>query len=233
MDYTQSNGYATDAGTGQRMHLQAQAIPTAVTDIDMNSVLWEAMEIVKAAGLAGAQFDKTVPATYQKLLTALRSAGVFSTPVQFDNSTKAATTAFVTLAAQQPGEVCYFARNTAPSGFLKANGALVSRSTYATLFTAMGTTFGIGDGATTFALPDLRGEFLRGWDDSRGVDTGRTFGTAQTDAMQGHWHTPVQLSNGGASPINNITAPVSNVGGAGTGVLVGTSVGSPFTDSVN
>jgi hypothetical protein len=95
MDYTQSNGYVTDGGTGNRMHLQAQAVPTAVSDLDMNSLIWNAMEVVKAAGLAGAQFDKTIPATYQKLLTALRSAGVFNTPAQFDNTTKAATAAFV------------------------------------------------------------------------------------------------------------------------------------------
>lgn len=88
----------------------------------------------------------------------------------------------------QAGEVSYFARNTAPTGYLKANGALISRTTYATLFAAIGTTFGVGDGATTFALPDLRGEFLRGWDDARGVDATRAFGSAQTDAFQGHYH---------------------------------------------
>lgn len=95
MDYTQSSGFAIDAGTTNRMHLQAQAVPTAVSDNDMNMVIWEAMEIVKAAGLAGAPFDKATPATYTKLLTALRAAGVFTTPPQFDNSTKAATTGFV------------------------------------------------------------------------------------------------------------------------------------------
>jgi phage-related tail fiber protein len=73
---------------------------------------------------------------------------------------------------------------TAPAGFLKANGAAVSRSTYADLFAAIGTTYGAGDGSTTFNLPDLRGEFLRGWDDGRAVDTGRAFGTAQLDQMQ-------------------------------------------------
>lgn len=71
MDYTLSNGYATDAGTGQRMHLQAQAIPTVVTDIDMNSVLWSGMEVIKQAGLAGAQFDKATVSTYQKLRDAI------------------------------------------------------------------------------------------------------------------------------------------------------------------
>jgi hypothetical protein len=64
------------------------------------------------------------------------------------------------------GSVIYHAANTAPSGFLKANGAAVSRSTYSDLFTAIGTTFGTGDGSSTFNVPDLRGEFMRGWGSS-------------------------------------------------------------------
>lgn len=85
-----------------------------------------------------------------------------------------------------PGQIAYFSMSTAPTGWLKANGAAVSRTTYAALFAAIGTTFGAGDGSTTFNLPDLRGEFLRGWDDARGVDTGRGVGTGQLDAFQGH-----------------------------------------------
>ena len=84
------------------------------------------------------------------------------------------------------GMIAYFARNAAPAGWLKANGAAVSRTTYAALFAAIGTTFGTGDDSTTFNLPDLRGEFLRGWDDGRGVDVGRAFGSHQSDAFQGH-----------------------------------------------
>jgi phage-related tail fiber protein len=99
---------------------------------------------------------------------------------------------------QQPGEVCYFARNTAPTGFLKANGAAVSRTTYAALFSAIGTTFGVGDGSTTFNVPELRGEFIRGWDDARGIDSGRSFGTAQTDDFKSHTHTQQANAAGGA-----------------------------------
>jgi microcystin-dependent protein len=87
------------------------------------------------------------------------------------------------------GEVCFFGMSTAPTGFLKANGAAVSRTTYAALFTAIGTTYGVGDGSTTFNLPDLRGEFPRGWDDGRGVDSGRAFGTAQDGNVGEHTHT--------------------------------------------
>jgi len=77
------------------------------------------------------------------------------------------------------GMVTYFARNTAPTGWLKASGAEISRTVYADLFNVIGTQFGSGNGSTTFTLPDLRGEFLRGWDNGRGVDGGRAFGSSQ------------------------------------------------------
>lgn len=99
------------------------------------------------------------------------------------------------------GAIQYFAMNTAPTGWLKANGAAVSRTTYANLFSAIGIQYGAGDGSTTFNLPDLRGEFLRGWDDGRGVDSGRAFGSAQGQAIQSHTHTTpsVVTINGGGS----------------------------------
>jgi microcystin-dependent protein len=86
------------------------------------------------------------------------------------------------------GTVIWTARSTAPTGYLKANGLAVSRSTYATLFSAIGTIYGAGDGSTTFNLPDLRGEFIRGWDDGRGVDSGRVFGSGQAQSYQSHNH---------------------------------------------
>jgi len=82
------------------------------------------------------------------------------------------------------GAVTAFAASTAPTGWLECNGAAVSRTTYADLFATIGTTFGLGDGTNTFNLPDLRGEFVRGWDDGRGVDSGRSFGSSQLDALQ-------------------------------------------------
>lgn len=82
--------------------------------------------------------------------------------------------------ATSTGLVAHFARPTPPNGWLRANGAAVSRTSYAALFAAIGTTFGAGDGSTTFNLPDLRGEFVRGWDDGRGVDNGRALGSQQT-----------------------------------------------------
>jgi phage-related tail fiber protein len=86
------------------------------------------------------------------------------------------------------GLIAFFAASAAPSGWLECNGAAVSRTTYADLFAHIGTDYGVGDGSTTFNLPDLRGEFIRGWDNGRGVDTGRVRGSAQAQAMQSHQH---------------------------------------------
>lgn len=84
-----------------------------------------------------------------------------------------------------PGTIAYVGMNSTPTGWLKANGAAVSRTTYAALFSAIGTTYGSGDGSTTFNLPDLRGEFIRGFSDGRSVDSGRTIGSFQKGSLTG------------------------------------------------
>ena len=111
-----------------------------------------------------------------------------------------------------PGIVRYYPLSSTPAGWLKANGATVSRTTYAALFSAIGTTYGAGDGSTTFTLPDLRGHFLRGLDDGRGIDSSRVLGSfqdqdwrsfSQTDTLQnvssGYSHGPVYMGKTTAS----------------------------------
>lgn len=80
-----------------------------------------------------------------------------------------------------PGAVMAFARPSIPAGWLDCNGAAVSRVTYADLFAVIGTTYGAGNGSTTFNVPDLRAMFIRGIDGGRGTDrwTGRPFGTTE------------------------------------------------------
>lgn len=126
--------------------------------------------------------------------------------------TQAANKEYVDATAVPVGTIITVAKNTAPTGYLKANGALISRTTYSDLFTAIETTFGVGDGSTTFALPDLRGYFPRGWDDGRGVDTGREFGSNQADDFKSHNHT----ANG-----NSIFNSNNNIGCQVNGVYVG------------
>jgi microcystin-dependent protein len=97
---------------------------------------------------------------------------------------------------------------SAPTGWLLCDGAAVSRATYASLFSVIGTSHGSGDGATTFHLPDYRGRFLRGVDNASAVDpdaasrtdmnaggsTGATVGTLQAEATDSHNHS---LTDGG------------------------------------
>ncbi len=97
-----------------------------------------------------------------------------------DASTGAAVWLAINVQGGLIGEVAAWPAAAIPSGWLECDGAAVSRTTYASLFAAIGTTFGVGDGSTTFNLPDLRGEFIRGLDNGRGVDAARALGSAQT-----------------------------------------------------
>lgn len=92
------------------------------------------------------------------------------------------------------GTVVPFAANSAPSGWILCDGGLYGRtsgdpSPQPNLFSVIGTTYGSGDGLTTFAVPDLRGMFVRGFDNGRGEDPLRVFGSAQTDLFKSHDHT--------------------------------------------
>lgn len=84
----------------------------------------------------------------------------------------------------QVGNIVYRASTNIPGNMLICNGAAISRTTYATLFKDIGTTFGEGDGSTTFNIPDLRGVVIRGLDQGRGLDPDRKLGSYQEDAQQ-------------------------------------------------
>ena len=121
------------------------------------------------------------------------------------------------------GSVFTFATTTVPSGYLECNGAAVSRSTYASLFSSISTTWGVGDGSSTFNLPDLRGQFVRGWDNSAGVDSGRSFASSQSDQNKEHNHTASTTSLTGG--IRKISEGFQS-GGSATGVFTKTSDGN-------
>jgi len=83
------------------------------------------------------------------------------------------------------GSVSAFAGSNAPAGWTICDGRALSRTDYADLFALIGTTFGAGNGTTTFNIPDLRGEFIRGWDAGRGADPGRVLGSRQKATIVG------------------------------------------------
>jgi microcystin-dependent protein len=105
------------------------------------------------------------------------------------NALHATPKQYVDSVSTPAGSVIMMAANSLPAGYLKCNGAAVSRTTYALLFGVVGTIYGVGNGSTTFNLPDLRGEFIRGWDDSRGIDAGRSIGSFQSEEFKAHTHT--------------------------------------------
>ena len=104
-------------------------------------------------------------------------------------------------AAAPVGSVVAIASETVPSGYLECDGSSLVRTSYANLFTAIGTVFGAAD-ASHFNIPDLRGQFLRGWNHGGGSDpdaatrtdsgdgstTGDHVGTKQAREIESHYH---------------------------------------------
>ncbi len=124
------------------------------------------------------------------------------------------------------GAVFAFPTSTPPSGYLACNGQAVSRSTYANLFSLIGSTYGSGNGTTTFNLPNYNGQFLRGWDNGQGTDldaatrtdrgdgtTGDVVGSKQANQTLAHNHTvnpPATTSNSTGNHLHTIDPPVTN-----------------------
>jgi len=125
------------------------------------------------------------------------------------------------------GAVFWYAASTAPTGYLYCNGAAVSRSVYAALFAVVGTTYGVGDGSTTFNLPELRGEFIRGYNNqpSTGLDAGRVFASTQTDIIKNHTHpASTSVSDSGHQHQYAVITASSGSSFAGGGQGLGTAL---------
>lgn len=118
---------------------------------------------------------------------------------------EAATKQYVDTVSGLPvATVIQSAVDVTPVGTLRCNGSAVSRTTYAALFAEIGTFHGSGNGSTTFNLPDWRGEFLRCWDDGRGIDVGRTIASTQSGDIEAHIHEA--QSGSGSVPKYPLTA---------------------------
>ena len=137
-----------------------------------------------------------------------------------------------TIQGTPAGAIQGFMRTTAPSGWLVCDGSAVSRTTYATLFGIIDEWFGNGDGVTTFNLPDLRGYFLRGWDNTAGNDPdaasrtdrgdgtgGDVIGSQQADEVKDHDH-------GGSTSTDGAHTHAGGFSASGNDYLEGTPGGS-------
>ena len=131
------------------------------------------------------------------------------------------------------GMIGIFATATEPTGWLKCKGQAISRTDYANLFAAIGTTFGPGDDSSTFNVPDLRGQFIRGYneDASEGDDPGRTFGSSQDGQNLTHTHGEGSYSTDTDAHLHTFKkAPEGTEGGTGTSVS-GTDIGPAVDQS--
>lgn len=132
------------------------------------------------------------------------------------------------------GEIIALGSSTTPANFLPADGTAVSRSTYAELFGVIGTTYGTGDGSTTFNVPNGSGVFLRGVG-TQTISSIATptivLGTTSGDTMQGHVHTWTldigQITNGSGTSSASFNHTLA-LGGAGLNGTVSPS--APSTD---
>ncbi|PRP72654.1 hypothetical protein BUE93_01080 [Chromobacterium amazonense] len=127
-------------------------------------------------------------------------------------------------AAAPAGMVAYFAMPQAPNGWLVADGRAVSRKDYPALFIAIGGLYGNGDGSTTFGLPNLCGEFIRGWDNGRGVDTGRAIGSSQIS-------TQLLVDNDGLQTVGAIDWSSNNLSALGYEPAQATAANLHFINS--
>lgn len=176
----------------------------------------EALAAALGAGLPAL----TGHATHMTRVNAGGTALEFRTPAQVLSDVGAAPSNVVPV-----GAVMDFAMSTAPTGWLKANGAAISRITFSALFAVIGTTWGAGDGSTTFNIPDYRGKFRRASDDGAGIDAGRVFASPQAAAMLNHTHSGTTSSDGGHTP----SATVASGGGSTT--VLQTTTAAPIANN--
>lgn len=152
----------------------------ATAGITNNAVTLAKVQQVAAASVIGNPTNATANATTitgspnQALVISAAGTSVGFGTVSVAGGGTGASTPLGALAAILPiGLILPYAAATAPTGFLLCFGQNVSRTTYAALFALLSTTYGAGDGSTTFGLPDLRGRFVAGKDDMGGTAAGR------------------------------------------------------------
>ncbi len=122
---------------------------------------------------------------------------------QFLQTNGSGALSFTTVQGVPTGSVFCMAVATVPTGYKECNGDAVSRTTFSALFAVIGTQYGAGDGSSTFNLPDLRGEFVRGFDNGKGTDSGRSIGQFQAEDNKAHNHSASSSSTQSQSSHNH------------------------------
>lgn len=143
----------------------------------------------------------------QLATTAFTTSAIATLQSTINSAISALNTSIVSTRPVPVGAVFYTTIATAPTGYLEANGTAVSRITYIDLFQALGSP-NTGNGSSTFNLPDLRGEFIRGWDHGRSIDVDRVLLSSQTDDFKSHHHSYSIYSNSWRVAGGDSTSPL-------------------------
>lgn len=241
-NYSLSIPYAVDSGTANNLVASFSPAITSLAGGDMLKV----KVANTVTGPTAIAINSMSPINVKRVDgTALRNGDVVAGQIlilEFDGTNLQA----VNLAPSSgfvPGTVHIWPTNTPPSGTLECNGTAVSRSTYARLFAILGTAYGVGDGTTTFNLPEYRGEFLRGQDHGRGVDpdvatrtnrgdtiTGDNVGTRQSAAVGSFSATATFQNPQAAWASGNFGTANFAAGSLPMALDAGLTNPSPFTD---
>lgn len=176
---------------------------------------------IKYLSVVSSAFDTVTNVVIDGTITASISAVDYSL-AQYGLPKASETVKGVDWRRSPVGTIVTYPINSIPDHCLECNGAEISRATYSELFAVIGAVYGAGDGSTTFKIPDLRGEFIRGWDNTRGVDAEREIGSAQADAFKSHGHNtagvyPGSLGSRGYIPFAGTTGTLDAVGTNPTG----------------
>ena len=156
-----ASGPLTLTGTTTKPTLSITSATTAATGITRlataaESTAGTATNVALTPGVLKTTISSYVSGTTEYATNAETAAGTLTTKAVTPAGLKSVID---TLGGANPtGTIITFAKQTAPTGYLKCDGSKVSRTTYSALFAVIGTTFGIGDGATTFTLPTLTHE---------------------------------------------------------------------------
>jgi microcystin-dependent protein len=210
-----TNFYSSQTGSAGNFNVNGTLTATGLTDTGNMSV------------------GGTLGVTGATSLTTGAISGIMTAPTAAagTNTTQIATTAFVISNSVPTGVINMWGTATAPTGYLLCAGAAVSRTTYAALFAVIGTTFGVGDGSTTFNVPNYTNRT------PYGTTVGATGGSADAVVVShthtatvvdpGHSHTIAGNfatgAGGGSSGANNSLAFNPNTNSATTGITVANS----------